>query len=52
VLYKLFKINTFPLLQIPVKHYERKFGNPGGGKIKVIIKIILEFTKLISKDHL
>ena len=52
ILYKLFKINTFSFLQIPVEHYERKFGNPGGGKIKVIIKIILEFTKLILKDPL
>lgn len=47
VLYKLFKTNTYSFLQIPVKHYKRKFGSSKGGKIKEIIKVLLEFIKLI-----
>jgi len=50
IFYKLFKINDYFFLQVPVEHHKRKFGNPTGGKIRVIAKIILEFTKLILKE--
>ena len=49
ILYKLFKKSKYKYTQLPVRHYGRKSGRQTGGKLKTIIKIILETMQIILK---
>ena len=49
IFYNLFKNNKNRFLQCPVNHYPRKRGRQTGGRLKTIVKILLEGAKALIK---
>lgn len=47
----LLKKKGLPFKQIPVTHFDRKFGNPSGNNVKVIIKAFQEAFKVFYLTH-
>ena len=41
----------FRFAEIPVSHYPRKFGQPTGAKLKVVIKSLIDMFMLFGKMH-
>lgn len=49
ILYRLLRKKEYKFLQLPVKHYKREKGKSTGGRLEVILRILLEGIKLFLK---
>jgi glycosyltransferase involved in cell wall biosynthesis len=48
----LLKLQHFPIIELPVQHFPRKFGTATGANIKVILKMFWECWQLKKECHI